>query len=60
MAENEEELSADETAELDELLDGNEEVDKKTATGSKKIFSNKILLGGVFVLLIAIYLVFSI
>ena len=37
MAENQEELSADETAELDELLDGDGEVDKKTATGLKKL-----------------------
>tara|TARA_B100000676_G_C17951491_1_gene772305 strand:- start:485 stop:1075 length:591 start_codon:yes stop_codon:yes gene_type:complete len=54
MAENEEELSADEAAELDELLDGDEEGDKKAATGLKKILSNKMLLGGILVLLIAI------
>ena len=54
MAENQEELSADETAELDELLDGDGEVDKKTATGLKKIFSNKMLLAGLLVLLISI------
>ena len=54
MAENEEELSADEAAELDELLDGDEGDDKKAATGLKKILSNKMLLGGILVLLIAI------
>ena len=54
MAENEEELSADETAELDGLLDGDEEGDKKAATGLKKILSNKMLLGGILILLIAI------
>ena len=54
MAENQEELSADEAAELDQLLDGDEEGDKKAATGLKKILSNKMLLGGVLVLLIAI------
>jgi len=54
MAENQEELSADEAAELDELLDGDEEGDKKAATGLKKILSNKMLLGGILVLLIAI------
>ena len=57
MAENQEaqeELSADEAAELDELLDGDGEGDKKAATGLKKILSNKMFLGGVLVLLIAI------
>jgi len=54
MAENQEELSADETAELDELLDDDGEGDKKAATGFKKILSNKMVLGGVLVLLIAI------
>ena len=54
MAENQEELSADEAAELDELLDGDGEGDKKAATGLKKILSNKMLLGGILVLLIAI------
>ena len=54
MAENQEELSTDEAAELDELLDGDEEGDTKTPTGLKKILSNKVLLGGVLVLLIAI------
>ena len=54
MAENKEELSAGEAAELDELLDGDEEGDKKAPTGLKKVLSNKILLGGVFILLIAI------
>ena len=54
MAENQEELSADEAAELDELLDGDGEGDKKSATGLKNILSNKIVLGGVLVLLIAI------
>ena len=54
MAENQEELSADAAAELDELLDGDGEGDKKAVTGLKKIFSNKILLGGVLLLLISI------
>tara|TARA_Y100000590_G_C15584502_1_gene963628 strand:- start:100 stop:696 length:597 start_codon:yes stop_codon:yes gene_type:complete len=57
MAENQEaqeELSSDETAELDELLDDDGVADKKAATGFKKILSNKIVLGGVLVLLIAI------
>ena len=54
MAENQEELSADAAAELDELLDGDGEGDKKAVTGLKKIFSNKILLGGVLLLLITI------
>ena len=54
MAENQEELSTDEAAELDELLDGDGEEDKKAATGLKKILSNKMVLGGVLVLLIAI------
>ena len=54
MADNQEDLSADETAELDELLDGDGEEDKKAATGLKKILSNKMLLGGILVLLIAI------
>ena len=42
MAENQEaqeELSADEAAELDELLDGDQEGDKKAATGLNKILS---------------------
>ena len=54
MAENQEELSADETAELDELLDDDGEGDKKAATGFKKILSNKMVLGGMLVLLITI------
>ena len=37
MAENQEELPADEAAELDELLDGDGEVNKKNVTGLKKI-----------------------
>jgi len=54
MAENQEELSADEAAELDELMDGEGEGDKKATTGFNKILSNKIVLGGVLVLLIVI------
>ena len=54
MAENQEELSTDEAAELDELLDGDGEEDKKGVSGFKKFLSNKMLLGGVLVLLIAI------
>ena len=55
MAENQEaqeELSSDEAAELDELLDGDEGKDKKAATSNKKrliIFG-----GGLFFLLVAI------
>ena len=54
MDDNQEDLSADETAELDELLDGDGEEDKKATTGLKKILSNKMLLGGVLAMLIAI------